>query len=165
VAEEIGHQANLSTQEALSEEDSRVSGPDVEPGRYPCAQAEAPQGPLAVDACSGAVNSRYRLRKSAEFESVRAERRGVGDPLLRLQVRPNLLGRPRFGITVSKRVGGAVARNLVRRRLRAAAAQNLSELGSFDLVMIPTQAAATSSYQELAASLCRSLQAAGVRLG
>ncbi len=164
LAEEIGHQANLSTQEALPDEDARVSGPDVEPGRHPCTQAEAPQGPLAFDARTGAVNSRYRLRNSADFERVRSERRGVVDPLLRLQVRPNDLGHPRMGISVSRRLGGAVERNLIRRRLRAAAASEMCSLGAFDLVMIPSPAAASSSYQQLAATVSRTLQRAGVRV-
>lgn len=56
-------------------------------------------------------------------------------------------------------------RNLVRRRLRAAARAELSSLGAFDLVMIPAPAAASSSYQQLAATLSRSLQRAGVRVG
>ncbi|EQD38167.1 Riibonuclease P, partial [mine drainage metagenome] len=131
----------------------------------PRTQAEAPQGPLAVDACTGAVNSRYRLRHSAEFQRVRSARRGVVDPLLRLQVRPNEFGHPRLGISVSRRLGGAVQRNLIRRRLRAAAAGEVSSLGAFDLVLIPSPAAASSSFQELSATVTRAFQRAGVRVG
>lgn len=107
--------------------------------------------------------SGYRLRKSAEFELVRAERRGVTDAVLRLQVRPNQLAHPRFGISVSKRLGGAVERNLLRRRLRAASAAEAPSLGGFDLVVVPKPAAGNASYQELTAALRRALSRAGVR--
>jgi len=58
-----------------------------------------------------------------------------------------------------------VVRNLVRRRLRAAAAAERARLGAFDLVLIPAPAAARSSYGELAATLGRCFQRAGVRAG
>ncbi|MHB1525861.1 MAG: ribonuclease P protein component [Candidatus Dormibacteria bacterium] len=111
------------------------------------------------------MNSRYRLRHSAEFQRVRSARRGVVDPLLRLQVRPNEFGHPRLGISVSRRLGGAVQRNLIRRRLRAAAAGEVSSLGAFDLVLIPSPAAASSSFQELSATVTRAFRRAGVRVG
>jgi ribonuclease P protein component len=109
------------------------------------------------------VISGYRLRRSAEFQLVRAERRGAADAVLRLQVRPNQLGHPRFGISISKRLGGAVERNLVRRRLRAAAASEASSIGGFDLVLIPQSAARTASFQDLAIALGRTLEKSGVR--
>ncbi|HVD03268.1 MAG TPA: ribonuclease P protein component [Candidatus Dormibacteraeota bacterium] len=103
------------------------------------------------------MRSEFRLRKSAEFERVRAERRVAADRLLRLQACPNLKGHPRIGITVSKRFGGAVQRNLVRRRLKAAAEVHLSSLSAVDLVLIPTPAGAAGSYAELARALAGGL--------
>ncbi len=160
-AEEIGHQANLSTQEALSEEGARVSRPDVLPRGCPRAQAAAPQGTLAPDSRTGAVKRRYRLRRTADYQAVRAERRGAGDPLLRVQVRPRSDGSPRVGMAVSRRLGGAVTRNLLRRRLRAAARARISALKPFDVVIIPSPTAARAPYAELAAALDRVLARAG----
>ncbi len=107
------------------------------------------------------MKSEFRLRKSAEFERVRAERRVAADRLLRLQACPNSIGHPRIGITVSKKVGGAVQRNLIRRRLKAAVESELHLLPAVDLVLIPTPASAQSSYPELT----RALEAGLGRLG
>ncbi len=56
-----------------------------------------------------------------------------------------------------------MVRNLVRRRLRAAAAAELASLLPFDLVLIPAPAAAAHPYRDLAGSLQRNLDRLGVR--
>lgn len=64
------------------------------------------------------MERRLRLRDDADFRRIRADGRAFGGPLLTLLVRPNGLPHNRYGFVVSKRVGNAVARNLVKRRLR-----------------------------------------------
>ncbi len=87
----------------------------------------------------------------------------MGDHLLRVQASPNQVGHPRFGITAGRHLGGAVERNLVRRRLRAAASAERAGLLAFDLVLIPARVAVGSPYRELAGSLRRHLDRLGVR--
>ncbi len=63
-----------------------------------------------------------RLRKSAEFRRVTsAGSRRAGRHVILLQLRREgpVDGPARLGVTVSRKVGGAVARNRVKRRLRA----------------------------------------------
>lgn len=63
---------------------------------------------------------------------------------------PNTEGRPRLGLSVSKKVGVAVKRNVVRRRLREifrAAAPDLP--GGIDLVVSARAAAADADFEEL----------------
>lgn len=62
----------------------------------------------------------YRLRNNADFQRVRAAKRSWTHPLLVLYAAPNDGPATRLGISVGKRVGGAVVRNLVRRRVREA---------------------------------------------
>lgn len=108
------------------------------------------------------MKTKHRLRRSTDFRAVRAERKGAGDELLRVQVRANFVGRPRVGIAVSKQIGGAVERNRLRRRLRAAAAEQLPRLGLFDVVLLPQPMAAKQDWTALQASLARCLARAGV---
>lgn len=57
----------------------------------------------------------------------------------------------RFGFIVSKAVGNAVARNLVKRRLRAVAAESLERVGDgYDVVVRALPQSAGASWLELA---------------
>ena len=69
-------------------------------------------------------------------------------------VAPNELGCTRVGITVSGRVGNAVVRNRVRRRLREALAVRIAALpASADAVVVARPASARASWSELSAAL------------
>jgi len=66
----------------------------------------------------------------------------------------------RFGFTVSKQVGGAVERNRVRRRLKAAVRDVLLEhaRGDFDYVVIARRAALDAAFACLVADLVNALE-------
>lgn len=92
--------------------------------------------------------------------------RGWSHPLLVMYIAPNELGRTRVGITVSGRVGKAVVRNLVRRRLREALTQRLDRLPTCsDLVVSARPASAKASWAELQAALDSVLHRAERRRG
>jgi ribonuclease P protein component len=109
------------------------------------------------------VKREQRLRTPAEFRRVRDHApRGWPHPLLVLYAAPNDLGRTRIGITVSSRVGNAVVRNKVRRRLREALRARLDRLApGNDVLVIARPAAAQARWQELTAALDVVLERAG----
>lgn len=65
------------------------------------------------------VKRAERVRASGDFARVRATGRTRQSAMLSLAWTANQLNRSRFGFVVSKRVGPAITRNLVKRRLRA----------------------------------------------
>jgi len=77
---------------------------------------------MPVAAATGRAGERLprteTLRRSADY--LRCYRRGrrVGGSLARLHYARNSLGHPRLGITASRKVGNAVVRNRLKRRVR-----------------------------------------------
>ena len=105
-----------------------------------------------------------RLKLSREFERVRKEGRAVRGELLMLSVLP-VDGEKRFrvGLITSRRVGGAVARNRVRRRLREIVRRNQQALkGGIWFVVIARRSAAQTDSAVLEAEWLRLARRAGI---
>lgn len=68
----------------------------------------------------------------------------------------------RFGFSISKKVGGAVVRNRLRRRLREICRLKLNHLKpGFDLVLVARSEAAESTFQELTQAFQQQAQRLG----
>lgn len=99
-----------------------------------------------------------RLTDSSEFE--RVYRRGVAyrGKLFSVHAFPNELGTLRLGLSVSKKVGNAVVRNGLRRRLREIfMASSAGARGDLDLVVSARPAAAEASFDALREEFARAL--------
>ncbi|MCS6843757.1 MAG: ribonuclease P protein component [Caldilineales bacterium] len=102
-----------------------------------------------------------RLRDRDRFAQVRQEGRCWTDTLLVMCLLPNELPYSRFGFSVSKRVGKAVVRNRVRRRMREVVRLRLGQIASgFDVVFIARQPAAHATYAEIERACERTLRRA-----
>jgi ribonuclease P protein component len=105
-----------------------------------------------------------RLKLSRDFTRVRTEGRSVRGALLTIGVlRVTDATHFRVGLITSKRVGGAVVRNRVRRRLREIVRRNQHAVGSgIWLVIIARPAAASATFAALEGEWLRLLKGAGI---
>jgi ribonuclease P protein component len=110
------------------------------------------------------VKRDQRLRSAADFRHARdAAPRAWADPLVVLYAAPSDRPMTRVGITVSGRVGKAVIRNRVRRRIREVVRARLAELPTgHDLLLIARPSSATASWTDLKAAVERLLARAGL---
>lgn len=105
-----------------------------------------------------------RLLRRAEYLAVRKEGKSFAEGPLAASFRPREGaatragipgGSARVGLTVSAKVGGAVVRNRIKRRLREAVRLELDALPSVDLVLVARSSASAASVPELRAWLRR----------
>ena len=96
------------------------------------------------------------LKENYEFRRVYAKGRTGVTQCLVVYCRPNRSGRNRLGLTVSTRLGHAVVRNRIRRRLREIFRLRGPELkGGYDIVIVARARAVKADYHELERAFVR----------
>lgn len=145
MAEEAQREAHISAQQASPLDTARVPPSNADPRRTrdrPLAAAEGPRAPLGL---IGRVGDR------ATFDALRREgRRARRGPMTVVHLPGD--GEVRVAFSIGRKVGPAVVRNKLRRRLRAAARDLDRSTGGLPtgayLVMLRPEAAG-SSYRDL----------------
>lgn len=134
---------DFSAQQPPPQADPRFPGADAHPSRsggdLPAAAEGAPSPErLSSPARRGErLSADERLRRRADYlRCYRTGRRRHG-PLAILYFVPNQLGHPRLGITASRKVGKAVARQRLKRRIKEVYRRwdRRDELPAMDLVV------------------------------
>ena len=107
----------------------------------------------------------YRsLKENKLFRRLYAKGTSAANGYLVLYCRKNGLGENRIGYTVSKKLGHAVVRNRVRRRLREIYRLHEAEFRpGYDLVVVARGRAVNASYAKLERSMLSLASQLGVR--
>jgi ribonuclease P protein component len=100
-----------------------------------------------------------RLRQRVEYLACYQRGRPVTGPIATLHVLPNQLGRPRLGITATRKIGNAVVRNRLRRRCREVYRRfpRRADLPALDIVVNLKPRAAAADWTETRRLLERQL--------
>lgn len=80
---------------------------------------------------------------------------------MQIAAHPNGLDRSRIALSVGKRIGSAVARNRVKRRLRAMLRDG-APIAGYDIVVTAREGAAVAAYDELRGDVARCLRSIGL---
>ena len=103
------------------------------------------------------------LRSVSDFQQIQSHSRSRSHPLLLMRYRRNGLDRTRYGISTGRKIGPAVVRNGVRRRLRTILrALNVEIQPGFDILLVARPAAAGVKQAELEVALRQLMHGAAV---
>lgn len=157
----MNDEADLSAEQPGARTPSRLPCADGDGGRS-CGDPGAPRA-RPQEAVGLTPRPLTRLTKRSEFLAVNAGRR-VPMPGFVLLVRPRGDGDEtvRVGFTVTKKIGNAVVRNRMKRRLRALARELLPAggIGGADHVLIGRQGGVERPYATLRDELAKALNKA-----
>jgi ribonuclease P protein component len=115
LVKEARSEAHVPAQQPASRQTARLSHPDAHPRRPGDHPDPPPEGSGPV------VGLIWRIRDRATFEALRREGRRVRRGDVSVAYVPDGGKHPRLAYGVGRKVGTAVVRNRVRRRLRSAA--------------------------------------------
>ena len=105
------------------------------------------------------MNPVTSIKRNSDFHRIYARGKSAVSPCVVVYCRKNRLGTNRIGFTVSKKLGKAVLRNRIRRRLREIMRLNngRTEQG-YDLILVARGRAAEADYRRLEADVLSCLE-------
>ena len=107
------------------------------------------------------MRRQLRLRRRRDFDAVFQNGQVEANRLLVLRTVPNQLQHNRYGFITSKRLGKAVVRNRVRRRLREGV-RALPARPGWDVVISARASAAQADFHQLKAAVANLFARAGI---
>ena len=114
------------------------------------------------------MQERIRLRASASFQAVRRDGRVLFHPLLIVSWLPNDLQHSRFGFSVGRRLGKAVKRNQIKRRMRELVRLRVMKgevAAGWDVVLVARYPMREASFAEMDQAIGLLLRRAGLTSG
>ncbi len=165
-------EANLSAQTAAATASPRLPRSHGQPGWKKSAQAPTGKGASPPRRLTWRTVDRSRpggrtagrsLRTGEDFQTVYREGIRHVSALATVYVLPRQNGQVRLGVPAGRRLGHAVTRNRLRRRVREAVARLRPMMShGADVVVVPRAPAAQSPFSELVDALAEAFSAAGV---
>lgn len=109
------------------------------------------------------MEKKNRLRKNMEFKKVYKARKNFWNRNLILYIKRNGTKETRIGVSITRKVGNAVVRNKLKRRIKELNSRHIESLkAGYDIVIIPKKNAVDLSFKDLESALKHIYKLSGV---
>lgn len=109
------------------------------------------------------MEKKNRLRKNMEFKKVYKARKNFWNRNLILYIKRNGTKETRIGVSITRKVGNAVVRNKLKRRIKELNRRYIESLKEgYDIVIIPKKNAVNLSFKDLESALKHIYKLSGV---
>ena len=159
---------DFSAKQHIQEQNTRIQAPHEDQGRTADPEKKAGQGKKATDRLiREPPDLRFprsvRVRSRTDYLKIQRSGQKVGGRYLIILSMHNGLPDSRFGITVSRKTGNAVARNKVKRRIKELQRLNRDDVVSGkDIVVIATRKAPGATFEGMEAEYKTLMRKAGL---
>lgn len=155
-------EANVPAEQPQAGEEPRVPPSHGDARRSGHPEGPATQGSSPALGLGPPVNRVWRIKDRQTFLALRASRRRVRKGPITVTFAPAVKpAPPQVAYAIGRRVGGAVVRNRLRRRMRAIVADTAGELAPGAYLVGVAPEATTLSFGELKTIVLQALQAVG----
>lgn len=158
------YEADVSAQQPPAEKNARFPQENEHTGRTGGPETAPQEGPETPGRLipRRSFTPADRIRKRSEYQHVYRNGRKIASRSFILFHLENALGRPRLGITATRKMGPAVSRNRAKRLLREWFRAVKSELPSGDFVVNPREGMQRLGIEQLARELKTALRRLGL---
>lgn len=98
------------------------------------------------------MKKQFRIKKSKEIDAIIKNKKSYGNSFFVIYYKENQIEHFRFAMSIGRKYGNSVKRNLIKRQIRAII-RNLRNLANVDYVIVVKPKAGNLSYQEIKTSL------------
>jgi ribonuclease P protein component len=157
-------ETHISAKRTQAGEDTRFSQANVDqgrPGSDPVAPSEGTPSPVGVTSGGGPLTALVPIRSRHTFEDLRRSRvRGRSGPLTVAFVPQNTWSRREVAYAINRKLGNAVTRNRLRRRLRSILSGHAPPLPAGAYLVRTGPGAPHLAFDELKAAMNQALEQA-----
>lgn len=104
------------------------------------------------------MKKRYRIKKYSEIDAIFKNKNGVGDRFFAIYQKDHDSNHFRFALTIGRKYGNAVKRNLIKRQIRMIIQEEKLKINNKSFVIVIKPLSSTLNFQEIKTKIIKLME-------